>query len=182
MAASPCTTCPSDCISDLKIKNLRVGADRRVRPRVSIRGWLMDYWIFSMTVVRLRGGMFRLPESTSDFRIIILRVGADRCVRPRVSIRGWLMAYSMIVTTVVRLSGGCLALVPRSPDVTQNPITNWFGWANSYRFLAMWVDHPRWQIFRNRRVVVKLAIVDGARPDSRRMCAGLQKLISGQSG
>jgi hypothetical protein len=30
--------------------------------------------------------------------------------------------------------------------------------------------------------VAELAIVDGARPDSRRMCPGLQDLKAGQSG
>ena len=30
-----------DTISDFRWKNLRVGADRRVRPRVSMFGWLM---------------------------------------------------------------------------------------------------------------------------------------------
>jgi hypothetical protein len=33
-----------------------------------------------------------------------------------------------------------------------------------------------------RFAVVELAIVDGARPDSRRMRAGFQNLITGQSG
>ncbi|MFY8052634.1 MAG: hypothetical protein ACOVP2_08455 [Armatimonadaceae bacterium] len=88
----------------------------------------------------------------------------------------------MIATSVVRLRGGCLALVPRSPDVTRNPIPKWFGWAYLYRSLAVWADHPRWQLSNFRHAAVDLAIVDGARPDSRRMHGGLQSLISGQSG
>jgi hypothetical protein len=46
----------------------------------------------------------------------------------------------------------------------------------------MWVDHPRrvWQLFRIAGA--DIAIVDGARPASRRMCAGLQYLQAVQSG
>ena len=61
-------------------------------------------------------------------------------------------------------------------------MATWFGWALRYRSLAKWVDHPRWQIFGNRHAMVELAIMDGARPDSRRMRANLQNLISGRSG
>jgi hypothetical protein len=53
-------------------------------------------------------------------------------------------------------------------------IANWFGWAWWYRIVVMWVDHPRWQVKRVRKVAKYIAIVDGARPASRRMCAGLQ--------
>ena len=37
-----CAVRLAETISDFRWKNLCVGADRRVRPRVSIRGWLMD--------------------------------------------------------------------------------------------------------------------------------------------
>jgi hypothetical protein len=46
----------------------------------------------------------------------------------------------------------------------------------------MWVDHPRWLVKRVREVAKDIAIVDGARPPSRRMRAGLQYLKAGQSG
>ncbi|MFY8052633.1 MAG: hypothetical protein ACOVP2_08450 [Armatimonadaceae bacterium] len=136
--------------------------------------------MIAATVMRLRGGC--MAEPICDFQIKNLRVGADNCVHPRVSRRGWLMDDSMIAATVVRSRGGCLALVPRSPDVTRNPIPNWFGWAYRYYFLPRWVDHPRWQLSNFRHAAVVLPIVDGARPDSRRMHGGLQNLISGQSG
>ena len=62
------------------------------------------------------------------------------------------------------------------------PLTGWFGWAWRYRIVVMWVDHPRrvWQLFRIAGA--DIAIVDGARPASRRMRAGLQYLKAGQSG
>ena len=61
-------------------------------------------------------------------------------------------------------------------------MANWFGWARRYRIVVMWVDHPRWRVKRVREVAKYIAIVDGTRPGSRRMCAGLQYLKAGQSG
>jgi len=61
-------------------------------------------------------------------------------------------------------------------------MANWFGWARRYRIVVMWVDHPRWRVKRVREVAKYIAIVDGARPASRRMCTGLQYLKAGQSG
>ena len=61
-------------------------------------------------------------------------------------------------------------------------MTNWFGWARRYRIVVMWVDHPRWRVKRVREVAKYIAIVDGARPASRRMCAGLQYPKADQSG
>ena len=62
------------------------------------------------------------------------------------------------------------------------PLTFRFGWAWRNRLVAKWVDHPRWvwQLFRIAGA--DIAIVDGARPVSRRMRAGLQYLKAGQSG
>ena len=49
------------------------------------------------------------------------------------------------------------------------PLTGWFGWAWRYRIVVMWVDHPRWRVKCVREVAKYIAIVDGARPPSRRM-------------
>jgi len=62
------------------------------------------------------------------------------------------------------------------------PLTCRFGWAWQYRIVVMWVDHPRWRVKRVREVAKYIAIVDGARPASRRMCAGLQYTKAVQSG
>jgi hypothetical protein len=62
------------------------------------------------------------------------------------------------------------------------PLTGWFGWARRYRIVVMRVDHPRWLVKCVREVAKYIAIVDGARPASRRMRAGLQYLKAGQSG
>ena len=62
------------------------------------------------------------------------------------------------------------------------PLTGWFGWARRYRIVVMWVDHPRWRVKCVREVAKYIAIVDGARPASRRMCAGLQYPKADQSG
>jgi hypothetical protein len=61
-------------------------------------------------------------------------------------------------------------------------MANWFGWAWRNRLVVMWVDHPRWRVKRVREVAKYIAIVDGARPASRRMCAGLQYPKADQSG
>ena len=61
-------------------------------------------------------------------------------------------------------------------------MADWFGWAWRNRLVAKWVDHPRWRVKRVREVAKYIAIVDGARPASRRMCAGLQYLQADQSG
>ena len=61
-------------------------------------------------------------------------------------------------------------------------LTPRFGWAWRYRLLAKWVDHPRWRVKRVREVAKYIAIVDGARPASRRMGAGLQYPKADQSG
>ena len=62
------------------------------------------------------------------------------------------------------------------------PLTGWFGCARRNRLLVMWVDHPRWRVKRVREVAKYIAIVDGARPASRRMGAGLQYTKAVQSG
>jgi len=62
------------------------------------------------------------------------------------------------------------------------PLAWWFGRAWRNRLMVMWVDHPRWRVKRVREVAKYIAIVDGARPASRRMCTGLQYLKAGQSG
>jgi hypothetical protein len=62
------------------------------------------------------------------------------------------------------------------------PLTYRFGWAWRNRLVAKWVDHPRWRVKRLREVAKYIAIVDGARPASRRMCAGLQYPKADQSG
>ena len=62
------------------------------------------------------------------------------------------------------------------------PLTGWFGWAWRYRIVVMWVDHPQWWVERCQNAVMDIAIVDGARPPSRRMCAALQYLKADQSG
>jgi hypothetical protein len=49
------------------------------------------------------------------------------------------------------------------------PLTFRFGWARRYRIVVTWVDHPRWRVKRVREVAKYIAIVDGARPASRRM-------------
>jgi hypothetical protein len=61
-------------------------------------------------------------------------------------------------------------------------MANWFGWARRYRIVVTWVDHPRWRVKRVREVAKYIAIVDGARPASRRMYASLQCLKAHQSG
>ena len=62
------------------------------------------------------------------------------------------------------------------------PLTGWFGWAWLCRLVVMWVDHPRWRVKCVREVAKYIAIVDGARPPSRRMYASLQYPKADQSG
>ena len=108
----------------------------------------------------------------------ILRVGADRRVRPRVS-KFNSLRLAMFDS---RLRGGCIACVPRSPDVTRNP-------ADLSVRLGLPVTSGG-QVGRPSPMVDAYdsiccggnAIVDGARPDSRRMDTGIQSLIAEQSG
>ena len=55
-------------------------------------------------------------------------------------------------------------------------------YAGLLRDTVLWVDHPRWRLKLFRNAATYIAIVDGARPASRRMCAGLQYLKADQSG
>ncbi|MFM2222242.1 MAG: hypothetical protein RLZZ78_499 [Armatimonadota bacterium] len=83
---------------------------------------------------------------------------------------------------VLRLRGGCIACVPRSPDVTRNPVDL------SVRLTL--AESPCGHVGRPSPMVGLMmsergygfAIVDGARPASRRMCAGLQYPKADQSG
>jgi hypothetical protein len=62
------------------------------------------------------------------------------------------------------------------------PMIGLFGWARRCRLVVKWGDHPRWQLLAMCFAMGELAIVYGARPDSRRMCSGFQYLIADQSG
>ena len=108
-----------------------------------------------------------------------LCVGEGRCALPRTS------KFDCVRSSFFdsRLRGGCIACVPRSPDVTRNPVDL------SVRLgLAVpsggQVGRPSPMVttglFRDDMLV--LTIVDGARPVSRRMGAGLQYPITDQSG
>ena len=108
-----------------RLQNIRVGADLCVRPRVSIR-----FCLLLMSIMRWPGGCIACVPISPDVTKIpfpnllsrtigqILRVGADRRVRPYVSKIDCLR--SALFDS--RLRGGCIACVPRSPDVTRNPV------------------------------------------------------------
>jgi len=108
-----------------------------------------------------------------------LRVGEGRCALPRVS-KFDCVRLAMFDS---RLRGGCIACVPRSPDGTRNPFDL------SVR-LGLPVSSggqvcrpsPMVTIGLFRDDMLVLTIVDGARPASRRMAAGLQYPIADQSG
>jgi hypothetical protein len=108
-----------------------------------------------------------------------LRVGEGRCALPRVSKINCLRS-SLFDS---RLRGGCIACVPRSPDGTRNPVDGSvrLGFPVSS---GGQVGRPSPMVtiglFRDDMLV--LTIVDGARPASRRMGAGLQYPIADQSG
>jgi len=59
------------------------------------------------------------------------------------------------------------------------PLTGWFGWAWWNRLVGR--PSPMADVKMSKRGY-GFAIVDGARPGSRRMCAGLQYLQADQSG
>ena len=96
----------------------------------------------------------------------ILCVGEGRCALPRVTD---VPCRCDLESLRIRLRGGCIPCVPMPPGVTKRLTCFWFGWARRYRLLAKWVDHPRWWLFATRYAIVKLTILDGARPTSRQM-------------
>ena len=84
---------------------------------------------------------------------------------------------------MLRLPGGCIACVPISPDVMKLLFCLWFGLAGVLRDAVMWGDHPRWSRLGLFGIdLLERTIVDGARPDSRRMSTGLQNLVDEMTG
>jgi hypothetical protein len=83
---------------------------------------------------------------------------------------------------VLRLFGGCITCVPRSPDIARNPVDRLVRLGSA--------ESPCGHVGRPSPMAgVKMsergygfAIVDGARPASRRMCTGLQYPKADQSG
>ncbi len=113
-----------------------------------------------------------------------LRVGAGRCVRPRVSMRSWLVDLGMPGVGAL-----CVALARWMHHVRAEVAGCYAKSADSQVRLGLPVAFP-FSVGRPSPMVGLMmsergygfAIVDGARPASRRMCTGLQYLKADQSG